>query len=43
MYRQISRLREMHGAKHFSFIPKTYILPKEIGYLEEEMKRNPKK
>ena len=43
MYRQISRLREIHGAKHFSFIPKTYILPNEIVYLEEDMKRNPKK
>ena len=43
MYRQISKLREIHGAKHFSFIPKTYILPNEIVFLEDDMKRNPKK
>ena len=43
MYRQISRLREIHGAKHFGFIPKTYILPNEFVYLEEDMKHNPMK
>ena len=42
MYRQISKLREIHGAKHFGFIPKTYILPNEFVYLEEDMKRNSK-
>mmetsp|Transcript_19100 Transcript_19100/g.23637 ORF Transcript_19100/g.23637 Transcript_19100/m.23637 type:complete len:212 (-) Transcript_19100:600-1235(-) len=40
MYRQISKLREIHGAKHFGFIPKTYILPNEFVYLEEDMKQN---
>jgi len=43
MYRQISKLREIHGAKHFTFIPKTYILPNEFVYLEEDMKRAPNK
>jgi tubulin polyglutamylase TTLL5 len=40
MYRQVSKLKELHGAKHFSFIPKTFILPNEFVYLEEEMKKN---
>jgi tubulin polyglutamylase TTLL5 len=43
MYRQISKLREIHGAKHFSFIPKTFILPNEFVYLEEEMKKDSNK
>ena len=43
MYRQISKLREIHGAKHFGFIPKTYILPNEFVYLEDDMKHNPNK
>ena len=43
MYRQISKLREIHGAKHISFLPKTFILPNEFVYLEDEMKRSPKK
>ena len=33
----------MHGAKNFSFIPKTYILPQEFMYLEEDIKREPNK
>jgi len=40
MYRQISKLREIHGAKHFGFIPRTFILPNEFVYLEEAMKQN---
>jgi len=40
MYRQVSKMREIHGAKHFSFIPKTFILPNEFVYLEDEMKKN---
>lgn len=43
MYKQIAKLREIHGAKHFGFIPKTYILPNEFVYLEEDMKRAPNK
>jgi len=43
MYRQISKMREIHGSKHFSFIPKTFILPNEFVYLEEEMKKNKEK
>jgi len=40
MYRQISKLREIHGSKHFGFIPRTFILPNEFVYLETEMKRD---
>lgn len=43
MYRAISKMREIHGAKHFGFIPKTYILPNEYMYLEDEIKRDPTK
>lgn len=41
MYRAISKLREMHGQRHFSFVPKTYIVPQEYMYLEDEMRREP--
>jgi tubulin polyglutamylase TTLL5 len=43
MYRTISKLREIHGPKHFGFIPKTFILPNEYSFLEEEMKKDPQK
>lgn len=43
MYRQISKLREIHGSHHFSFIPKTFILPNEIVFLKDEMKKDSKK
>jgi len=43
MYRQISKLKEIHGSKHFGFIPKTFILPNEFVYLEDEMKRDKEK
>ena len=29
MYRHLDRLRELHGERHFRFLPKTYILPAE--------------
>lgn len=43
MYRAVSRMREIHGAKHFGFIPRTYILPNEFMYLEEDIKNEPNK
>jgi tubulin polyglutamylase TTLL5 len=43
MYRAVSRMREIHGAKHFGFIPRTYILPNEFMYLEDDMKSDPNK
>lgn len=43
MYRSVSKMREIHGAKNFGFIPKTYILPNEYMYLEDELKQNPSK
>ena len=33
-------MREIHGAKHFNFIPKTFLLPNEMVYLEAEMERD---
>lgn len=43
MYRAVSRMREMHGVKNFGFIPKTYILPNEYMYLEDEIRKDPTK
>ena len=43
MYRAVSRMKEIHGAKHFGFVPKTYILPQEYLYLEDELRANPAK
>jgi tubulin polyglutamylase TTLL5 len=43
MYRALSKMREMHGSKNFQFIPKTYIIPQEFMYLEDDMKREPNK
>jgi len=40
MYRHISKLREIHGAKHFAFLPKTFLLPGEYAYLQQEMERD---
>jgi hypothetical protein len=36
-------MKEIHGSKHFGFIPKTYILPQEFIYLEDELRANPAK
>ena len=43
MYKQVSKMREIHGAKHFNFIPKTYLLPNEFAYLEAEMEKDKEK
>lgn len=43
MYKTIAKLSEMHGAKHFSFLPRTFVLPNENEYLQQEMKRDPLK
>jgi hypothetical protein len=36
-------MREIHGAKHFNFIPKTFLLPNEFVYLEAEMDKDKEK
>jgi len=36
-------MREVYGNKHFGFIPRTFILPDEFLFLEEELKQNPSK
>ena len=43
MYKQVSKMREIHGAKHFNFIPKTFLLPNEYIYLEAEMDKDKEK
>lgn len=35
MYARMARMQAMYGDKHFNFIPKTYILPKEFSVLED--------
>ena len=41
MNKAISKMQIRHGQSNFGFLPKTYILPAEIGQLEEEMTRSP--
>ena len=36
-------MREKHGEKHFSFVPRSFILPHEMGELQEIMSSNPNK
>lgn len=43
MYRNLARLREAHGSKHFLFLPKTFILPAELDQLKTDMTENPGK
>lgn len=43
MYKTIAKLSEMHGSKHFAFLPRTFILPMENEYLQQEMKKDPVK
>mmetsp|Transcript_17441 Transcript_17441/g.17190 ORF Transcript_17441/g.17190 Transcript_17441/m.17190 type:complete len:118 (+) Transcript_17441:513-866(+) len=33
MYSRMARMQAMYGEKHFNFVPKTYILPKEYSSL----------
>ena len=35
MYSRMARMQAMYGEKHFKFIPKTFILPKEHSTLTE--------
>lgn len=37
MYKSIAKMREIHGQKHFTFLPITYILPNEYQYLQQAM------
>jgi tubulin polyglutamylase TTLL5 len=41
MYKHLARLREVHGAKHFKFLPLTFILPAEMTALQEQMTKCP--
>ena len=40
MYSRMARMQAMYGEKHFNFIPKTYILPKELSSLVDCMEKN---
>lgn len=33
LYRHFARMREKHGAKHFAFVPQSFVLPHEIAEL----------
>ena len=37
MYRHLSRMRELHGSKHYGFMPLTFILPNELDELQKAM------
>ena len=39
MYSRMARMQAMYGDKHFNFIPKTYILPKEYSTLVDLMEK----
>ena len=41
LYKHIARMQTLHGARHFDFVPKTFILPNETHLLSEEMDRKP--
>lgn len=41
LYRNIQRLAELHSPKDFNFVPKSFILPSESKFLEEEMSKDP--
>lgn len=43
MYRLLARMREIHGAKHYGFVPLTFILPNELQELHEAMQVDPSK
>jgi glutathione synthase/RimK-type ligase-like ATP-grasp enzyme len=36
-------MREFHGAKHYGFVPLTFILPNELAELQEAMAVDPQK
>jgi tubulin polyglutamylase TTLL5 len=33
MYKHFAMMRSKHGAKHFSFVPQSFVLPHEVGEL----------
>lgn len=41
LYRNIQRLAELHSQKDFNFMPKSFILPGETKFLEDEMNKDP--
>ena len=41
MYKHYARMRAKHGAKHFSFVPQSFLLPHEQAELHEAMAANP--
>lgn len=41
LYRHFARMRNKHGAKHFSFVPMSFVLPHECAELKEAMEKNP--
>lgn len=43
MYRLLARMREIHGAKHYGFVPLTFILPNELQELHEALQADPNK
>ena len=40
MYKLLACMQELHGKRHFNFVPKTFILPNELSYLQDEMQKD---
>jgi len=43
MYKNLAKLKEIHGSKHFGFVPMTYLLPNEFDYLRASMESDKEK
>jgi glutathione synthase/RimK-type ligase-like ATP-grasp enzyme len=41
MFKHFSMMREKHGAKHYGFVPMSYVLPHDMPQLQEAMAKNP--
>eukprot|EP01022_Parablepharisma_sp_SALTPOND_P014233 TRINITY_DN191_c0_g1_i1.p1 TRINITY_DN191_c0_g1~~TRINITY_DN191_c0_g1_i1.p1 ORF type:complete len:624 (-),score=34.24 TRINITY_DN191_c0_g1_i1:6279-8150(-) len=39
--KNMTRMQSIHGARHFDFVPKSFVLPQDFPQLSEEMDKNP--
>ena len=43
LYKNITKMQELYGYRHFDFIPKTFILPQDFTRLADEAEKGPQK
>jgi tubulin polyglutamylase TTLL5 len=43
MYKHLAQMRAKHGAKHFDFVPESFVLPHEAADCMDAMIKNPEK